>query len=237
MAKRLILLLILLIAPAPQVLAHPHAFVECTFAFVMDNEGLVGFKQRWTLDEITSVSVLDVVDTDRNGVLSAKEKLAVRDLSIESLLAYHYFTVAQINGKDFPVRKITDFSAELNNGKLTYEFMVPCRVKAVPNQSQKVKVAVYDDSFYTFVAYVEEGQKAIDPTKDPLFANRQAPATPEDFKRFSSAVGLGKFEGDVPIQGDAARFSVTSKVRDEPEMAYFFEQIIPQAFILEFELK
>lgn len=237
MLPRLMAILIMIIAPVSQALAHPHAFVECTFAFVMDREGLVGFKQHWTLDEMTTVSVLDVVDSDRNGVLSSQEKIAVRDLSVESLLAYNYFTVAHINGEDFPVRKITDFTAELKNGKLTYEFLVPCRVKALSGRSQEVKVAVYDDSFYTFVAYVEEGQKALDPTKDPLFANREAPARPEDFQRFSSAVGIGKYKGDVRIKGDADRFALSSEVRDEPTMAYFYKQIIPQAFILAFELK
>ncbi len=234
---RFVLILLLSIIPLGQGLAHPHAFVECAFAFVMDKEGLVGFKQRWTLDEMTTVSVLDVVDTDRNGVLSPREKIAVRDLSVESLLAYHYFTVARINGKDFPVQKITGFSADLKEGKLTYEFLVPCRVKAIKSRSQKVKVAVYDDSFYTFVAYVKEGKTAIDPTKDPLFSNRQAPARPEDFKRFSDATGLGKFNGDVSIQGDAGQLTVTADVRDEPELAYFYDQIVPQAFILEFRSK
>ena len=51
---------------------------------------------------------------------------------------------------------------------------MPCRVKAVKDRSQEVKVAVYDNSFYTFVAYIEEGKPSIDPTKDPLFADRQA---------------------------------------------------------------
>jgi ABC-type uncharacterized transport system substrate-binding protein len=74
--------------------AHPHAFVECNFSFVMDKEGLVGFRQKWVLDEMTTLSILDVVDADRNGALSTEEKAAVRNLTEESLSTYHYFTVA-----------------------------------------------------------------------------------------------------------------------------------------------
>ena len=92
MRRRLLLTLFATMALTSTALAHPHAFVECTFAFVMDKEGLVGFKQRWLLDEMTTVAVLDVVDTNRDGKLSAAEKIAVRDLSVESLPAYHYFT-------------------------------------------------------------------------------------------------------------------------------------------------
>ena len=237
MIRRLLLTILMYFAFITTVLAHPHAFVECAFSFVMDNQGLVGFKQRWALDEMTTVSVLDVVDANRDGSLSAEEKIAVRDLSVNSLLEFHYFTVARINGQDYPVREIKDFVAELKNGKLIYEFLVPCRVTAAQGQSHEVKAAVYDDSFYTFVVYVEEGTAGIDPTTDPLFANREEPARPEDFKRFSSAVGLGKFKGEVQIQGDIANFKIASKVKEEPDMAYFYEQITPQAFVLSFELK
>lgn len=237
MKNHILLTLSMFVALTTAVSAHPHAFVECTFSFVMDKDGLVGFRQRWTLDEMTSVSVLDVVDTNRDGALSAEEKTAVRDLSVESLLAYHYFTVARVNGKDYPITKITDFTAELKNGKLTYNFFAPCRVTSYPGKRQEVKAAVYDDSFYTFVVYVEEGGIGFDPTKDPLFADREAPAKPGDFKRFSKAVGVGKFKGDVKIQGDAAKFNVTLKVRDEPDMAYFYDQVVPQAFVLTFESK
>lgn len=217
--------------------AHPHGFVECTFSFVMDNQGLVGFKQRWVLDEMTSVSVLDVVDANRDGSLSAEEKSALRDLSVNSLLEYHYFTVARIQGQEYPVKEIRDFTAELQNGKLVYDFLVPCRVKVSPGQVREVKAAVYDDSFYTFVVYVEEGETGFDPTKDTLFTNRDAPATADDFKRFSGAVGLKKFKGKVRVLGDAANFKITSKLKDEPDMAYFHNQIIPQAFVLLFESK
>ncbi len=237
MTRHLLLALAVFFFLVTSVFAHPHAFVECMFSFVMDNRGLVGFKQRWTLDEMTTVSVLDVIDKNRDGSLSAKEKIAVRDMSVNSLLQYHYFTVARINGKDYPVREIKDFVAELKNGKLIYDFIVPCRVKVAPGQTNEIKAAVYDETFYTVVAYVEEGDAGIDPTKDPLFADREAPARPEDYKRFSKAVGLSKYKGEVRIQGDIGNFKITSKVTDEPSMAYFHKQIIPQAFVLLFELK
>ncbi len=237
MTRRLLIALAVFFSIITSVFAHPHAFVECTFSFVMDDRGLLGFKQRWTLDEMTTVSVLDVVDKNRDGSLSAKEKIAVRDMSVDSLLQYHYFTVARINGKDYPVREIKDFAAELKNGKLIYDFIVPCRVEATPGQTNEIKAAVYDETFYTVVAYVGEGEASIDPTKDPLFADREAPARPEDYKRFSKAVGLSKYKGEVRIQGDIGNFKITSKVTDEPSMAYFHKQITPQAFVLLFELK
>lgn len=224
-----------LIGVGSSAFAHPHAFVTCTLTFVMNEKGLVGFHQRWTLDELTTVSVLDVVDKNRDTTLSAEEKAAVRDLTVNSLREFHYFTAVRVNGQDFPVRKITGFSAELIENQLVYEFLVPCLVTAVPGRTQQVKVAVYDDAFYTYVAYASEGDAGVDPSKDPKFANREAPARPEDFKRFSKTVGIGKYKGDIRIQGETAGFKVTSRMKDAPDMAYFYGQIVPQTFIIDFE--
>ena len=218
-----------------EAFAHPHAFVACSFSFVMDEKGLAGFRQRWTLDVMTTVSVLDVVDKDRNATLSPEEKTALRDLTVNSLKDFHYFTAVRIDGRKFPVKTITDFSAELKDNQLIYDFLVPCRVAGVPGEPQQVKVAVYDDSFYTFVSYASDNGSAIDPTRDPLFANREAPARPEDFKRFAKAVGVSKFNGKIPIMGDAEKYKIAAEVKDAPDMAYFYDQIVPQTFVIEFE--
>ncbi len=215
--------------------AHPHAFVSCTFSFVMDSQGLAGFRQRWVLDEMTTVSVLDVVDQNRDGILSPEEKQSLRDLSVNSLREFGYFTTVRINGRPFPVRTITDFSAELKDHRLIYDFRVPCPVTAVPGLHQQVKVAVYDDSFYTYVAYATERGTDIDPSRDPMFANREAPARPGDFERFARAVGIEKFSGKIPISGDTDHFKLASRVEEAQDMAYFYGQIVPQTFVLEFE--
>jgi len=215
--------------------AHPHAFVSCTFSFVMDPQGLAGFRQRWVLDEMTTVSVLDVIDRNRDGILSPEEKQSLRDLSVNSLREFGYFTAVRVNGRPFPVRTITDFSAELKDHRLIYDFRVPCPVTAVPGRRQQVKVAVYDDSFYTYVAYAAERNPDIDPTRDPMFANRDAPARPEDFERFARAAGIEKFSGKIPILGGTDHFKLASRVEDAHDMAYFYGQIVPQTFVLEFE--
>jgi hypothetical protein len=98
-----------------------------------------------------------------------------------------------------------------------------------------VKVAVYDGSFYTYVAYVAECGTGIDPSRDPRFSKRETPARPDDFDRFSKAVGIGKFKGKIRIVGKTAAHKITSSIEDAPEMAYFYGQIVPQTFVIEFE--
>ena len=136
-----------------------------------------------------------------------------------------------------PVISITDFSAEVKDNRLVYDFLVPCRVAGTPNKRQQVKVAVYDDSFYTYVAYAAEGEAIIDPSQDPLFANREAPAQPGDYKRFASAAGISKFNGKIQVTGDTRPFKIETQMADAADMAYFHNQIIPQTAVLAFEPK
>jgi ABC-type uncharacterized transport system substrate-binding protein len=215
--------------------AHPHSFVECSVAFVMDQKGLAGFRQQWVLDEMTTVAVLDAIGRHHGGALTSREREEVRNLSAKSLKAFHYFTSVRINGADFPVNAVADFSAELKDDKLIYEFLVPCAVPAVPGKPQQVEMAVYDESFYSYVNYATDDGCGIDPSKDKLFANPQAPARPSDFKRFAKAVGIRKYDGPIHITGDEGHFKITASIKDAPEMAYFYNQIIPQAFTIEFE--
>jgi hypothetical protein len=203
----------------------------------MDGTGLVGCRQRWVLDEMTTVAVLDVVDMDHDATLSWKERTAIRDLTVESLRGYHYFTAMRVNGCDVPVKTIIDFSAEVQDNRLVYAFLVPCRVAAVPGKRQQVKVAVYDDSFYTYIAYATVGGAALDPSRDPMFTDRGAPARPGDFDRFAKAVGLSKFSGKIQATGDTQPFKIATNVEDAADMAYFHDQIVPQTVVIAFEPK
>ena len=198
---------------------------------------MVGCHERWTLDAMTTVAVLDVVDTDHNTVLSDDEKTALRDLTKESLRDFHYFTTIRVNGQSVLVKSITHFSAEVKDNRLVYDFLVPCRIAAIPDKRQQVKVAVYDDSFYTYVAYATEDTAAMDPSKDPMFANREAPARPGDYDRFAKAVGISKFNGKIRVTGNTQIFKIETQVEDAADMAYFHNQIIPQAAVMTFELK
>ena len=153
----------------------------------------------------------------------------------ENLKSFHFYTGVLIDGNPFEVNYITDFKAAMVGDKLEYSFFTPCHVKAHANPKE-IKVAVYDKTFYTYVAYHQEG-KQLDPKADPFFTATQAPASPDDFKRFSEAVGLEGYNGEVAISGDTKNFEINTSVREAKEFAYFYDQIIPEAYILRFKLK
>ena len=55
MKKKLVLLVTMLSSTA---LAHPHAFIEMQSKPLVEENQLIGFSMRWTLDEPSSAAVL-----------------------------------------------------------------------------------------------------------------------------------------------------------------------------------
>ena len=214
-------------------LAHPHIYVECAATFVFDDNGLAGSREQWVFDELFTATILDIADTNRNGVMDPEEIPVARQEAFSNLANYNYFNSIHIDGSDFPVREITDFDAWMrDDGKVTYRFFIPCPVAAGDAQHE-VKVAVYDQSFFVFVAY-GDGNSGFDPFADAQFADSSAPADPTDFSRFVGDEGAPVPPDSVPLEGPVEKFSVQDTMQAAPDMKYFFDQIVPDAFVLVF---
>ncbi|WFS62138.1 DUF1007 family protein [Pseudodesulfovibrio thermohalotolerans] len=213
--------------------AHPHAFVAADVTFVFDEEGLAGIHQRWDMDEMLTASILDLIQKYDGGPLTPAEAKAVESESFKLIKEYDYFTHIRIDGKPFRAQWATDFRVELNDRKMVWHFTIPCHVKAA-DRNREIVVGVFDESFYTFVTYASENGPTIDPTADPLYLNADAPASPDDFQRFSSHVKLGSFSGKIRTDGPTDLFELNTDVRTMPSMAYYYEQIVPEALIVNF---
>lgn len=224
-----------LLAPASTT-AHPHSFLEAQVSFVFDDQGLAGFRQKWVIDEMTALYVLEDNRENGDGKLDAKEVSSIKEVSMGALRDYGYFTDVRINGEPFRPNIFTDFHAVLDNGKLIYDFFIPCHVKAISTKKEMV-LAIYDKSFYTCIVYASKDGTNIDPTKDPRFADSATGADPHDFKRFSEAVDLKATTADIRLEGPVEKFDITSEVRAAPEMAYFEGQIEPEAFVITFKTR
>ncbi len=216
--------------------AHPHAFLEAYATMVFDDAGFAGVKHRWIVDSMTSQVILDVAEENGDGKLSEAEQAAIREISFESLRGFHYFTAVMINGEPWEVKWAKDFKAKLEDGELTYTFFVPCHLPAKAEPTE-VKVAIYDESFYTFVAYGQEGGATVDPSKDPMFGNTAAGPNPGDYERFTQATGVQEYTGEVQLEVPVEKFAIETGVADAPDMAYFNGLITPQAFRVSFSKK
>jgi ABC-type uncharacterized transport system substrate-binding protein len=138
-----------------EVLAHPHVFIVQRLNVVFDEKGLSGIKVRWKFDDMFASMIAEDHDLNRNGKLEAGEVQEVKEKAFSFISEHSYFTFIKIDNVPFQVKFVRDFSAILENGKLVYEFLIPCYVTAA-TQVKKVTVASYDPSYYTAICFTEK---------------------------------------------------------------------------------
>ncbi len=225
---------LLLLAMPASAMAHPHAFIEAHVAFRFDEQGLAGFEQRWRLDPMLTSTLLDMVDANRDQTLNADELAELDDVSMGSLKDFDFFTFVLIDGQKFEVSWKTEFTAFMEDGCLIYRFFIPCHVKAAET-AKTVKVAIYDPTFFSFVALVDkDGGSGVDPTQDPMFGDPAAQAAPGDYERFINATGYEKQSIDPAFTGRMDEFAVQGSLEAAEDMAYYEGLIIPDAFVVTF---
>lgn len=195
---------------------HPHAFVDCSVCFVFDRQGLVGFWESWVLDKMLTASVMDIVDADHDYELSPAEALEVEKSSFSHLKEYNCFTRVLIDGREFEAKWFRDFAASLDQGRLIYRFFVPCHVSA-GEAFRDVRVAVFDQTFYTSVAY----------GPDPGGPDPGGPDPGDPGPARVLAQGL-------LVKGDLEGLQVQAEVRQAPDMAYYSGQVVPRVLVLRF---
>jgi len=175
---------------------HPHVFIHTAVDAVFDGKGLSGLRVRWVFDEMFSSMIR--MDYDRNGNrrFDPDEVAAVEKGAFSNLKKFDYFVHIHINGKPFPVRFVTDFSAGLKGDKMTYAFFVPCHVRST-SADKEIRISVYDPEFYSSIFLIQ----------DPLGLENREP------------------------------FEVSYDVKENPEEAYYYGQIVPKEIRMRFKRK
>jgi ABC-type uncharacterized transport system substrate-binding protein len=138
----------ILILYAPSIsLGHPHVFIDNRLTIIFDKQGLTGFHVKWIFDEFFSNMIALDYDRNKNNTLENSEIAAIKKGAFNNLAKFEYFTFISINGKQFKSTFVRNFSAVLNEGVLTYEFFIPCHVRAISN-SKEVVISQYDPTYY-----------------------------------------------------------------------------------------
>jgi ABC-type uncharacterized transport system substrate-binding protein len=138
----------------PQAQAHPHVFIVQRLNLVFDEKGLAGIKVRWKMDDMFASMIAEDHDRNRNGTLEPDEVQSVRENAFIFIKEFNFFTFVKIDGRPFKVNFIRDFNATLENGRLVYEFLIPCHVTAADTY-KKVSVSTYDPSYYTAIFFAK----------------------------------------------------------------------------------
>jgi len=154
------LLILLFIFPSIS-LSHPHVFVVNRVIFVFDKDGLAGIRLSWNFDDFFSSMIAMDYDKNHNGSFEASEISLIKKEAFDYLANSDYFTFIKIDNKPFKVKYVCDFVPKLKDGKLSYNFFVPCHVKALSN-FKKVVIAVYDPSYYSAVFFGKNNPVSIE---------------------------------------------------------------------------
>lgn len=139
----------LLVLPAAPH-AHPHVWITSVTTFVFEERHLVALRHRWRFDEFFSSFVIGEHDADGDGAFDAAELATLRAGAFANLEEYGYFTHLRADGTALRLEEVADFTAEIDDGVLIYEFTLP-----LPEPIDPVVVplatGVYDADYYVEV--------------------------------------------------------------------------------------
>ena len=141
--------------------AHPHVFIVQRIKVIFDDNGLSGFKIRWDFDDMFTSMIAGDYDKNQNGLLEPDEVSVIKEEAFSYTSNQDYFTFIKIDGKPFKVRYVKDFSAQLNDNKLVYEFFIPCHVRAASSMKQVI-VASYDPTYYSAIYYADKNPASLE---------------------------------------------------------------------------
>lgn len=154
---RLLLFLAILagtVSPHP-VNAHPHCYILNSLRFVFNEEGLAGIRMDWAFDQFFAGQILDHCDSGRDGVLQASDRSCIEHNYFANLVEHRYFTFIKVNGQPVDTESIRDYSVSLLDGRLVYQFTIPCPVPSA-HADTEVRVAVYDPTFYCALTFPDQ---------------------------------------------------------------------------------
>lgn len=153
-------------------LAHPHAFIAQDTVLVFDDKGLAGFHIYWTFDEMFSAMIAQDFDPDKNGRLDKKEIATIKEKAFEYIATHNYYINIKINSRPFAVKFIKNFKARLENGKLIYDFFVPCHVIALKTP-KTIVLSPYDPEYYSAI-YFPDRQHIYLKNSEPYIIDTEA---------------------------------------------------------------
>ena len=151
----LFLLIALSLCLPGRLIAHPHVFIEQRLTPVFDDKGLSGIHVNWLFDDMFSSMIATDHDTNKNHFFEPDEVAQIKAKAFSFIAQYHYFFTVSIDSHPFSVDYVTDFNAELEKGRLTYTFFIPCHVSAA-STPKKLKIATYDPEYYTAIYFPDK---------------------------------------------------------------------------------
>ena len=109
--------------------AHPHVWATVRSEIILNaDHQITGVRHAWTFDEFYSAMAVQGLDTNGDGVFSAKELEPLAEVNIKSLKDFDYFTFVHIGDADnLPLKPPENYSLDYDKSLLTLHFTLPAR--------------------------------------------------------------------------------------------------------------
>lgn len=136
--------------------AHPHAFIDMQTAPLVQNNQLIGFSMKWTLDEASSSAVL--YDMKQAKTKEAQQKLL--EEVMQNIVNEHYFSYL-FDGKNNKVKYSPhpkNYGVNIQGLQIQYYFDMPL---THPQLLEKITLSLqtYDPTYYVAMRY--ENKSAV----------------------------------------------------------------------------
>ena len=139
--------------PAPQAIAHPHAWIDIVVVFETTPDGEVtAMEQTWIFDPTYSRYLHDDAMQQFEGA-TPEEKLANLGAEIlDNLGEYHWYTEVHADDRDIAVRPAGPPELVMRERELRFQFRLTL-AQPVDPRTQTLRYAVYDPTYFIEVLH------------------------------------------------------------------------------------
>ncbi|MFO7731375.1 MAG: DUF1007 family protein [Spirochaetia bacterium] len=159
--KRYILISLLWMILGIPLWAHPHMFIDSQVTAVFNQDELQGFWVEWRFDQMFTASIRMDYDRNRDGDFNDREVQMIEENAFRNLENYNYFTSIYRDGQEYQVDRVEQFDAWMEDERLFYRFFIP-HTLSLSEQEQRVKVVIFDETFFSDIAYKEQDPVSIE---------------------------------------------------------------------------
>jgi ABC-type uncharacterized transport system substrate-binding protein len=140
-------------AAAPAA-AHPHVWVSVeTEVELSPSKEILGFKHKWTFDEMYAEFATNGLDTNGDGVYSEEELRPLAKTNVEALKEFEYFTFPIAGQTKLALKDPSDYRLEYKDKALTLYFTLPLITPVPYAKIRDFSFAVYDPGMYVSLTF------------------------------------------------------------------------------------
>jgi len=138
--------------------AHPHIFIEARSELVFDQAGrIAAVRNIWQFDKAYTAFLVQGLDKNRDGKLSAEELQPMAKTNVEALASYEFFTYLTIDGKPAGFLPPSDYGlTSVDGGGLILTFVLPLKAPS-PGRGTS-NLVVFDRDYFVAITYGKENQ-------------------------------------------------------------------------------